>query len=138
MPRFSSSGHSAPGIRAADSLPCVLRPGVIAEFTGMRHGVKGPDHLPGEDVVSANVAGTGLVFFVGRRTQDQKIFKYPAGIGRLNQRQTIRIASQTFPQIDPAVLAKSKIDLPVLASISCKKLLAANSSLRSEPSALCQ
>ena len=49
--------HPSPIIRGAAGLPCVLWPSVMAEFTGMRDGVKRPAQFAGANVVGANVTG---------------------------------------------------------------------------------
>ena len=47
----------APGVGAADVLPRVLRPRVVAELARVRDGVELPDELAGDDVEGAQVAG---------------------------------------------------------------------------------
>ena len=40
---FRINGEFTPDIGAADALPGVLRPGIVAELAGTRNRVKGPD-----------------------------------------------------------------------------------------------
>src|SRR3984893_11785132 len=49
--------HPGPIVRGAAGLPRILRPSVVAKFTGMRDGVERPAQLTGSNVVGANVAG---------------------------------------------------------------------------------
>src|SRR5437016_13165653 len=49
--------HSGPIVRGPTGLPRILRPSVIAKFTGMRDGVERPAQPTGSNVVGANVAG---------------------------------------------------------------------------------
>ena len=49
--------HLAPVVRAAHVLVRILRPGLVAELTGSRHGVELPQPLAGDDVVGADVTG---------------------------------------------------------------------------------
>ena len=55
----------APGVGAADVLPGVLRPRLVAELAGMRHGVELPHQLAGDHVVGAQVAGRRHVALAG-------------------------------------------------------------------------
>src|SRR5258706_10315794 len=48
--------HSSPIVGRATGLPRIFWPRVVAEFTGMRNGVKRPTQLAGSGVVSANIA----------------------------------------------------------------------------------
>ena len=48
-------GHPRPRIRAAGSLPCIGRPGVVAEFTRVRNRVKGPADPSAAHVVGAHI-----------------------------------------------------------------------------------
>ena len=76
----------APDVGAADSLPGVLGPGVVAELARVRDGVKGPDDLAGAHVEGADVAGRRAVALVGGGAEDQQVFKDAAGRGGLDQR----------------------------------------------------
>src|SRR5215212_6421114 len=58
-----------PVVGAADGLPGVGRPGVVAELPGPRHGVKGPDQRSGSHVEGADVAGRRVVLLIGRRAE---------------------------------------------------------------------
>src|SRR5260370_41557914 len=49
--------HPSPTVRGAAGLPGILRPSVIAKFTGMRDSMKRPAQLAGSNVLGANVAG---------------------------------------------------------------------------------
>ena len=69
----------APGVGAADVLPGVLRPGFVAEFAGVRHGVELPDELAGDDVVGAQVARRREVAFARGRAEDDQILEDLAG-----------------------------------------------------------
>ena len=51
------AGDELPDVMAADVGPGVFRPGVIAEFAGVRNGVEGPTELAGAEIVSANISG---------------------------------------------------------------------------------
>ena len=77
-------GDLAPGVGAADVLPGVLRPGVVAELARMRNGVERPDQLAGEDVVRAEIAGRRSVAFAGRRAQDDQVLEDAPGRAGLN------------------------------------------------------
>ena len=55
-PALCVQRHAAPCVRPADCLPCVLRPGVVAGFTGMRHGVEGPRLFACKNVEGAHIA----------------------------------------------------------------------------------
>ena len=63
----------------------------------MWNGMESPDQLPGKDIVGANVAGTGIIFFIGGRTQDDQVSENTPGCARLNQREAFRIAPKPSP-----------------------------------------
>src|SRR5260370_25402327 len=67
---FGVERHFAPDVGAADGLPRVLRPRLVAELAGMRDGVKGPGQLAGARVEGAYVAGRRSGSLIGRRPQD--------------------------------------------------------------------
>src|SRR3954466_3476774 len=51
---FRVDRNFAPGIRAADILPCVcIFVGVVAELSRMRNGVEGPNQLSSQNIVGA-------------------------------------------------------------------------------------
>ena len=66
----------APVVGAADGLPRVRRPGVVAELAGPRHGVKGPDQRAGAHVERADVAGRRGVLLVRRRAEDDQVLEH--------------------------------------------------------------
>src|SRR5262249_2666086 len=103
---------------AADVLPRVLRPRVVAELAGMRHRVKLPRELAGDDVVGANVAGRGEVGLAGGRAENDEVLEDLAGRIRHDPRDGLRIAHESFTNIDDAVgaegadgLARGGVDL---------------------------
>ena len=76
--------HLAPVVGAADVLPRVLRPGVVAELAGTRHGMERPHELAGQDVVGADVAGRRHVAFAGGAAEDEQVLEDLAGRVRLD------------------------------------------------------
>src|ERR1700722_5083863 len=95
--------HPTPVVGPADVLPGVFRPGIVAKFAGMGNGMKNPDHLAGEDVIGPNIARRGVVLLTGCGTQNQQIFEYPARAPGFDGTHFLRIAAQTFTQINVAV-----------------------------------
>src|SRR5581483_10725542 len=87
----------APRVRAADVLPCVGRPRIVAEFAGMRNRVKRPHEFAGDEVVSAQISGRRTVALAWGGTHDDQVFKYPAGRVALDIADRFRIAPQPHP-----------------------------------------
>src|SRR5512145_3157974 len=56
-------GHLAPIVDAADVLPGVLRPCLVAELTRPRHRMERPHQPAGQDVIRADVAGRRHITF---------------------------------------------------------------------------
>ena len=54
-------GHRIPRAEIAGDLPRVVAPGFVAELTGLRHDVEGPEQLPGFGVEAADVLGRGFL-----------------------------------------------------------------------------
>src|SRR4051812_40381921 len=55
-PSLLIESDTRPGICAAEILPSICRPSLIAELTGMRYRVKRPSNLPRVDVERPDVA----------------------------------------------------------------------------------
>ena len=68
----------APVVCAADGLPRIRRPGVVAELARPRHRMKRPDQRPGPHVERADVAGRRPVLLIRRRSQDQQVLEHAA------------------------------------------------------------
>ena len=72
---FGIDRVSRPRIDTGAIFPSSLRPGRVAEFIGLRHGVKAPHFTAGAHIEGAHIAGrTGLPF----RSQDRnnrQVFK---------------------------------------------------------------
>ena len=96
----------APDIGAADGLPRIGRPGVVAEFTWMRDRVKGPHLFTCAHIKGAYVARGRTVSLVRSRPQNQEVLKYPAGSGGLDQGEGLGVAAETLFQIDTAARSK--------------------------------
>ena len=106
MPRFSSIEISPQALTPPVVFQASLRPGVVAEFAGMRDGVECPDELAGEDVVRAEIARRIAVAFAGRGAEDDQVLEDPAGSAALDVADGLRVAAEAFAQIDAAVLAE--------------------------------
>src|SRR4051794_4937175 len=65
----------APRIHAARGLPGVLRPRFVTELAGMRDCVEGPDELPAQDVVRAQIAGRIAVAFTRRGAENDQVLE---------------------------------------------------------------
>ena len=99
--------HLAPVVHAADVLPGVLRPGVIAELARPRYGVEGPHQLAGQHVVGADVAGGRHVAFAGRAANDDEILEDLARDARLDVADALRLAAvEPDTQVDDTVGAE--------------------------------
>src|ERR1700733_3592359 len=98
--------HPAPVVGAANILPGIFRPGIVAKLPGMGNGMKDPDHLSREYVIGTNIAGRRSVLFSSRRAKYQEILKNPSQAARLNDPDGLRISAQAFLQIDTAMVAK--------------------------------
>src|SRR6185295_13350349 len=86
-------GHLSPVIVAANVFPCILRPGVVAELSGTRYGVKGPCQFAVADVVGTNVSRRRKVSFTCCAAEDEKVFENLAGSVRLDIPDRGRVAS---------------------------------------------
>src|SRR5207237_3483451 len=89
-----------PVVGAADRLPRVGGPGVVAELAGARHGVEGPRQDPGAYIEGANVARRGRVLLVRRRAHDDAVLEDPAGRAALlvdRRRIPVQTRSQPHP-----------------------------------------
>ena len=107
MPRAVSIVISPQLLLAADVLPGVLRPRVVAELAGARHGVERPDEFAGEHVVGADVAGRRHVAFAGGAAEDDQVLEDLARRVRLDGADGLRIAAvDPDAQIDDAVGAE--------------------------------
>ena len=101
----------APRVDAADVLPRVLWPRLVAELARMRNGVKLPGQLAGDHIVRAQIAGRRHVAFAGGRPEKNEILEDLAGCAGLDAKRC-RIPAQAFAQIDDAVGAKAGDRLP--------------------------
>src|SRR5262245_65417553 len=72
----------------------------------MRHGVKLPRQLAGDDVVRAHVAWWREIGFTGGRSDQQEVLEDLAGRVRLDASDLLLVAPKPFAQIDDAVLAE--------------------------------
>ena len=96
-------GHARPVVGSADAQVCILRPGVVAEFTGARDGVKGPPDGAGPCIVGTNVAGSRRLALRDPHGQYQEVFIYdPGRVG--DQIQVADIAPESRLEIDAAVM----------------------------------
>ena len=128
----------APVVGAADGLPRVRRPGVVAELAGPRHGVKRPDQRAGAHVERADVAGRRRVLLVGRRAQDDEVLEHPPRRAALLVDRR-RIAVEARRADPPGRSCRTTGSaLPVCASISWRMLFVLKISRRSVPSLLSQ
>ena len=100
--------HLAPVVRAADVLVGLLRPRVVAEFAGLRHGVELPHALAGDDVIGADVAWRRHPGFAGGRTHDHQVLPDLSRRPRLHAAVGAFGASQPFTQIDDPVVAEAQ------------------------------
>ena len=111
--------HLGPVVHAANVLPRLLRPRVVAELPGPRHGVKGPHQPAGDHVIRADVARRRHVAFAGRGADDDEVAEDLAGNARLDVADALRVAAvEPHAQVDGAVrperhdrLACVRIDL---------------------------
>ena len=96
----------APGVGAADVLPGVLRPRLVALLAGMRHRVERPHQLAGDDVVGAQRARRRQVAFAGRRAEQQQVLEDLARRARLHAADQRGVAADALAQVDEAVRAE--------------------------------
>ena len=84
----------------------------MAEFSGMRNGVKDPASFAGSHVISADVSRRSRprAFFVPRG-HDQKILVNASGSGRDDGFAVGQVAVDVFLQVDGAVIAEGLDDL---------------------------
>src|SRR5215472_2038470 len=75
--------HISPGIVAAYVFPSVLWIRFVAEFAGVRHGVKLPYEFAGNDIVSANIARRGYVAFTRRGAENHQVLEDLSRASRL-------------------------------------------------------
>jgi len=66
--------HSTPVIGRSDLFIRVFWPGIIAEFSRLRHGVEGPQQLAGDHVESPDMPGGGVAGFAYAGSDDEDIF----------------------------------------------------------------
>jgi len=76
--------HLRPVVRAADALPRIFRPRVVAELPFVRDRVEGPDEASGADVEGTDIAGRRLVLLVRRRSEDDQVLEHATGRCRLH------------------------------------------------------
>ena len=105
-------GELAPCIGAADVFPGIRRPGVVAEFTGMRDGVEPPRLFAGDDVVRANVAGRREVALAGRGAEDDQVLEDLSRIRRLDPCERRGIPRVALFEVDRAVRSEREDRLP--------------------------
>ena len=115
IPRCAIDRHLSPVVCAADVLPGVFRPRVVAELAWTWHCVKGPDELAAADIVGANVAGRRHVPFTRSAADDDQVLEYLTGSLRLYAPDGFRVASvDADPQVDGAVDAERRDRFPGL------------------------
>ena len=102
MPFLRVDRDLAPRVGAAGVLPCVGRPGVVAELARTRNGVERPDQPACDHVVGAQVAGRRSVAFAGVGSDNDQVFEDAAGT-LVRPGQPSRLAS---PHVDEPVLAE--------------------------------
>ena len=96
-------GHARPVVGSADAQVSIRRPGVVAEFTGARDGVKGPPDGAGPGIVGTNVAGSRRLTLGDPHGEYQEVLMDDAGrVG--DQVQVADIAPKARLEIDAAVM----------------------------------
>src|SRR5882762_10805074 len=98
--------HPGPIVRGAAGLPRILRPSVVAKFTGMRDGVKRPAQPTGSNVVGANVAGRRRESLGVAAAEYYEVLVNDARAGQINRLRAGRLAAQVFAEIDSAAVSK--------------------------------
>src|SRR6266436_2236343 len=98
--------HSGPIVRGPAGLPRILRPSVIAKFTGMRDGVERPAQPTGSSVVGANVAGRRRESLRVAAAEYYEVLVNDAWAGQINRLSAGRFAAQVFAEIDSAAVSK--------------------------------
>ena len=111
---FIVDGHLTPVVRAAGVLECIFRPRLVAELTGLRHRVKLPRALAGDDVVGADVAGWRHPSLAGRRSHNQQVLPHFAGAPRLHAAVRAFSAPQALSHVDDPVGAEAPDRLAAL------------------------
>src|SRR5258708_4406966 len=74
--------HSGPVVGGPARFPSVWRPGVMAKFTVMRNGVKGPAQFSGAHVVGAHIARRRRQRFGITPSHDDQVFVDNARAGQ--------------------------------------------------------
>ncbi len=97
--------HAGPVIGAADVLPRVFGPGIVAELAGMRDGVKGPANFSGARVESTHVARGCGQSLADDTAHDDEVFIDDAGGGG-GDGHFLGRAAQTLAQIHASVFTE--------------------------------
>src|SRR6267143_370731 len=98
--------HPGPIVRCAAGLPGILRPGVIAKFTGMRDGVEGPTQLTGSNVVGANVAGRRGKSLGVAAAEYYEVLVNDAWASQIYRLRAGRLPAKIFAEVDSAAVSK--------------------------------
>ena len=98
--------HSGPIVRGPAGLPRILRPSVIAKFTGTRDGVERPAQPTGSNVVGANVAGRRRESLGVAAAEYYEVLVNDARAGQIYRLRASRFAAQVFAEIDSAAVSK--------------------------------
>src|SRR5690606_31691047 len=91
--------HPAPVVRCSNSLPGVLGPGIVAELSRMRNGMKNPAKFAAPYIISPDMSRCRSSPLRHARTHDQQIFEDHARTAGRNV-QVRSISIQVFSQID--------------------------------------
>ena len=107
-PALGIERHPGPIVRRAAGLPGILRPSVMAKFTGTWNGVKRPAQLSGSSVVGSNVAGRRGKSLGVAPADDQQVFVYDGWTGQIHRHRAGRLPAKIFTQVDSAVVSKGR------------------------------
>src|ERR1700732_5367909 len=92
--------HPGPIVRGAAGLPRILRPSVVAKFTGMRGGGERPEQLTGSNVVGANVAGRRRQSRGVAAAEYYEVLVNDAWAGQIYGLRAGRFPAKIFAEID--------------------------------------
>src|SRR5437016_819067 len=98
--------HPGPIVRGAAGLPRILWPSVVAEFTGMRDGVKRPTQLTGSNVIGANVAGRCRESLGIAAAKYHQVPVNDTRAGQIYRLRAGRFAAKIFAEVDSADVSK--------------------------------